>query len=151
MTYLKGTDVSVWQNEIDWNRVSQSEYKDFAYIKASERFFVDKFFIANWKNAKGLVPRGAYMYFHPGRDVQEQIDYFCDLIVGDVGELRPSLDVEDSDNLLPSVLAEKTLFALQRIEDRLKVKPVIYTGANFWNTNIKVPLNWVKNYELWIA
>lgn len=148
---LKGVDVSHWQNEIDWLKVSQSEYNAFAYIKASERFVVDKFFISNWKNAKGLVPRGAYMYFHPEAQVQEQIDYFCDLIQGDVGEVLPALDVEDSGNLLPSILAEKVLFALQRIEDRLKVKPILYTGANFWNTNVKIKHEWCKNYLLWIA
>lgn len=149
--YLKGIDVSIWQNEVDWHKVAKSEYKDFAYIKATERFTVDKFFISNWKNAKGLVPRGAYLYFHPEAQVKEQIDYFCNLLAGDYGELRPSLDVEDNGNLLPSVLAEKIQFALQHIEEVLKVRPIIYTGANFWNMNVKIPLDWTKKYLLWIA
>lgn len=151
MSHLQGIDVSIWQNEVDWTKVAASSHRDFAYIKVSERNFKDKWFDANWRNAKDLVPRGGYLFFRPDNTVKDQIDFFCDLLQYDVGELRPSLDVEDTGNLQPGALAEKVLFALKHIEERLKVRPIIYTSARFWNENIQVSLPWTKGYALWIA
>lgn len=147
----QGIDVSVWQNDVDWPKVATSDHKDFAYIKASERLFTDKFFLQNWKNAKGLIPRGAYTFFRPSSQVKEQIDYFCNLLKDDVGELRPSLDVEDNGGLSAGDLAEKVKFALEHIEETLKVRPIIYTSGNWWDTNIRIFPTWAKKYSFWIA
>ena len=68
---IPGIDVSKWQGEIDWRKVTDAEVR-FAYIKATEGTgYTDPCFTANWQSAQsaGLL-RGAYHYFHPRLDAR---------------------------------------------------------------------------------
>lgn len=66
---IKGIDVSVWQGNIDWNRVKASGIK-FAIIKAGgsdDGFYTDSKFEQNYKGAKAAgIPVGAYYFVGKG-------------------------------------------------------------------------------------
>ena len=156
--YLHGIDVSKWQKTIGWPRVKVGPYGNFAYIKACEAMYTDIQFDINWKAAKDVgVPRGAYFFFRPTVDITKQVEYFYNLIREDIGELRPSIDLEDAAGLTPTVFLEKFIIALNLLESNLGVAPVVYTSKSFWNAHLMAgkiktkDYSFLKKYPLWVA
>lgn len=66
---IKGIDVSVWQGNIDWNKVKASGIK-FAILKSGgsdDGFYTDSKFEQNYKGAKAAgIPVGAYYFVGKG-------------------------------------------------------------------------------------
>lgn len=96
----EGIDVSHHQEHVDWNLVAATpalywRKKLYAFMKASEGIsFVDEAFIDNWREASGLLKRGAYHFLHSGEDAGAQVTQFLSQLNGDVGELPFMVDVE---------------------------------------------------------
>ena len=77
MNTVPGLDVSYWQAEIDWQAVRATGVR-FVFIKATEGVgYTDSTFAGNWEGAgaNGLL-RGAYCFFHPNQDAEQQADRF---------------------------------------------------------------------------
>src|SRR5262245_10163417 len=81
---VQGIDVSYWQGNIDWQKVSDAGIH-FAYIKATEGGDrVDPRFLHNWNAAKEAgVPRGAYHFMYWCRRAKEQAAWFVSKVPGD--------------------------------------------------------------------
>ncbi len=151
-----GIDVSHYQADIDWKRVSSFQsgpfQVNFAFIKATEGGSrKDPRFQKNWKDAKANgVPRGAYHYFKPSRDAASQAAFFCKTVVVSKGDLPPVLDVEEIPRGMSSrKLLESVLVWLRIVEKHFGVKPIIYTGADFYQQHFDGTA--VDQYPLWIA
>src|SRR5689334_1580650 len=89
---VQGIDVSHYQGVIDWNQVAEAGTA-FVFIKATEgTSYVDPQFQDNWSGAKaaGLL-RGAYHFFQPGEDPQQQAEYFLSVVQTVPGDLPPVL------------------------------------------------------------
>lgn len=130
---IQGIDVSRWQREIDFTRVSKAGIT-FCFCKATEGLtHVDPRFAANWAAmaAAGLV-RGAYHFGRPGADATGQADFVFETVRPAAGDLPLVLDLEQDDGLTPTDVRAWTEAFVTRIRDRMGRPPIIYTGFFFW-------------------
>jgi MYXO-CTERM domain-containing protein len=150
-TTTYGIDVSRFQGDINWDMVAASDVK-FAFIQISRSLTdIDAKFPYNWKRAKEVgILRGAYQRFHPGEDVIAQADLFlAKLGPFQAGDLPPVLDVEDQDAQTATQIAAKVRQWVEYVEQKLGVRPIIYTNFYFWRD--KVGGADFSDYPLWIA
>ena len=155
ITYtIHGIDVSRYQGAIDWDEVKAMEINNvaigFSFIKATEGVNdEDKRFNRNWKKAKKAgITRGAYHFFNPYRSGKEQALNFMKTVVLIKGDLPPVLDVEQIGSVTKQQLQQRMEDWMQLIETHYKVKPIIYTGADFYTNYLAGRFN---AYPLWVA
>jgi lysozyme len=163
---IEGIDVSRYERVIDWAAVKAAGYA-FMYTRATVGdYYTDPTFKSTytedgvsfgyyWAGAKSAgLPRGAYHVIAPWRP-KEQINKFIDLLLGDVGECPPCLDLEIFNYLESWWLANKALtteclrHAVVEIKARLGVTPMIYTSkyyATIINRNAEI-----ESCPLWVA
>lgn len=154
MTVL-GIDVSRWQDnnstaqQMDFKK-SVAQGAKFVFIKSSQALWVDEDILYNWKASKsaGLL-RGAYHFLDWIADPRKQAQYAWSIIQSDPGELPPVIDFEYWNPPPPNAydILWNYVVEMERLSGK---KPIIYTGAFFWDkygTDAKV---WT-NYPLWIA
>lgn len=151
---LTGIDVSRYQDHIFWEEVAAMNNQDrrlsFVFVKATEcNNSTDRNFERNWEEAgKVKLVRGAYHVFHPSVDVPSQAERYLSTITLKAGDFVPVLDVELTENVPPPAIRDSVCKWLTMVEARLKVRPIIYSGASFYNANL---LGYFDDYPLWIA
>lgn len=151
---IHGIDVSHHQSTIDWKAVAAMEDKrvkiGFSFIKATEGLSdMDARFRLNWFNAKqaGLY-RGAYHFFHARKSGKAQADHFIETVILSKGDLPPVLDIEQTNGAGPEEIRQRAKDWLVRIEEYYKVKPIIYTNVEFYNSFLSPQFD---DYPLWVA
>jgi len=127
MVRTQGID-NKWQGDIDWGQIPV--YVRFIIAKASQFNWTDSKFLQNWPAMKehGFV-RGAYHLIHLIEDIQEQVDYFLNLVHFSPGDLPPGLDVETSkiDEVGDPKKAHAGILEwLRTVEWRVGGKPILY-------------------------
>ena len=155
MTRVLGIDVSKWQDKdstpqmMDFHK-SYSAGARFVFIKSSQASYADPDILMNWQNAKnaGLL-RGAYHFLTWDVDPRKQAQYAWSIIQADPGELPPVCDFEWW-NTPPSNAYDKLWNYVVEMERLSGKKPIIYTGAYFWQAYGTQADVW-ENYPLWIA
>ena len=142
-------DVSHWQGEIDWQAASANGVIH-AYIKATEGDnFTDSAFNRNWDEAGAYgIQRGAYHYYRNHVAPADQAAHFMRVLDGRVGELPPAMDVEDTETD-PEASALHAWLLL--VQDAANVRPVVYTGAWYWDNYFPSYVEWANDYKLWVA
>ncbi len=151
---IHGIDVSKYQDDIDWADVKQMQSEkikiSFSFIKATEGSDdVDKRFKRNWRAAKEAgIPRGAYHFFNPYKDGQAQAQNFIDNVRLQKGDMPPVLDIEQAGTISKEVLQQRVSNWLILVERRYKIKPIIYTGADFYQKYLAGKFD---DYPLWVA
>jgi lysozyme len=153
MSFAHGIDVSQNQPKVDWPTVKTAGI-DFVLVRASVAGTLDTLFAQHWAGAKsaGLL-RGAYHFLTQRTDVQTQIQTYLRAAAGDPGELPVILDIEASitDAATYAAMAQNWLHA---VEGQLQRRPIIYTGAWWWDPNMllggRYP-DWASTYRLWVA
>ena len=153
---ISGIDVSHWQGQIDWQAVAKSGAK-FMFCKATEGiFYNDRSFANNVKNAKAVGLRvGAYHFYEPSAPGDQQAKVFLDAVRGIELDMPPVVDVEkwDAKFLIPGgrqKYVASILGWLVSVQSALKVVPMVYTRASYWDNAIGVA-GWEKRYPLWVA
>ena len=146
---VEGFDVSRYQATIDWERVSEAR-QDFVFIKATEgRTLRDPQFLTNWFGAeRSGVRRGAYHFFRPGVDPGEQARLYFSTVELQPGDFPPVLDIEKTGGLSSRELVKRAKQWLTLVELRYGVKPILYTGQNFYNRHLAGQFD---DYPLWLA
>ena len=155
MAYTLGIDVSKWQDDnstaqqMDFTK-SVAMGAKFVFIKSSQRLWTDEDILYNWKTAKaaGLL-RGAYHFLDWGVSPKDQAQYDWSVIQNDPGELPPVIDFEYW-NPPPANAYDMLWNYVVEMERLSGKKPIIYTGAFFWESYGTQADVW-KNYPLWIA
>jgi lysozyme len=144
-----GVDVSHWQGDMDWQQCYAAGAR-FAYIKSTEgTTHVDDRFHINWEGVQDVAMYASpYHYYLCALDPSRQAHHFADNYPTNAS-LRPVLDIEDPDNI-PLDISNRILTWLITVEERLGVRPIIYTSPGWWNSNVgAVP--WASKYDLWVA
>ena len=167
-----GIDASRHQADIDWDNLAlycdangnvrnvDNENKKymqpvfFVYLKATEG---DSLKDRTYKNRKKeaqdhRIVSGAYHYFRLGIDVNAQVKNFLETVSWCEGDLPPALDVEDEDDIRKygvDKLQEMVLYWLEAIEEKMGVRPIIYTRDFILNEYLDSPK--FKEYKFWIA
>ncbi len=147
---LKGIDVSRWQKEVDWMQVKEAGVT-FAFVKATQGDFrLDPFFERNWEETRRHgIKRGAYHFFKPEAPVEDQIKLFTSTVTLAPGDLPPVLDVEVAQKgMSPRELRAKVKIWLEAVTKYYGVKPIIYTGQNFYRRYLQ---GHFTEYHFWIA
>lgn len=140
---VRGVDVSVYQGEIDWQKLSEEDIQ-FAFIKATEGSgYVDDKFSQNYENAQKTSLRiGAYHFFSYDSSGETQAENFINTVPKTDDMLPPVIDVEfygdKKENLPDKDKTQKELDALiSKLEEYYGKTPIIYATE--------------KSYELYIA
>lgn len=147
----QGIDVASYQRYPDWNAVKESGIS-FAFTKLSEDTnYVNPTFEYNWAQMKAVgIQRGAYHFARPeGNDAIEEADALC---------LRLSMaGFEETDMVALDLeagygdLGPWTIEFCRRVEDRMGVVPIIYTGRWFSEPHGLGDYPEIANYPLWLA
>ncbi|MBA4196978.1 MAG: glycoside hydrolase [Chitinophaga sp.] len=151
---IYGIDVSNHQQYIHWPAVKQMSIQNikigFVFIKATEGLNdADKSFKYNWKSAvENNITKGAYHYFLATKNGKAQAENFIKNVQLKKGDLPPVVDVEDLYSQPVGLMKQRLKECLQTLEAYYKVKPIIYTYANFYQTNLSKEFD---NYPLWVA
>lgn len=134
---VPGIDVSHYQGEIDWAAVAGSGVR-FAIAKATEgRNYVDPTYLTNKAGAElnGVI-FGAYHFARPDattNDAVSEADRFVDAAQLEAGNLIPVLDLERTGGLSQGELTAWILAWLDRVTERVGVRPMIYTSPHGWD------------------
>lgn len=151
---VHGIDVSRYQGRINWKEVSSLKAGglklEFVFIKATEGLKdVDPEFQRNWEEAKvaGMV-RGAYHFFIATKSGKKQAAHFISQVRLAPGDLPPVLDVEETYGVSRQTLLRHVKEWLQAVEAHYGVRPVVYTGAKFYENYFSGHL---EEYPLWVA
>ncbi len=156
LQWTEGFDISKDQT-VNWKRIDTRAIK-FAMIKATEGVnYVDPSFEENWSAAGHLLAlkRGAYHFFRPDDDVNEQIGLIRRTVLLKPTDLPIALDVENTQNrqLTPED-GPKLARILQSLVALFGRKPIIYTENDAW-TNLGSPTSTAgvsfDDFPLWIA
>lgn len=146
---VPGIDVSHYQGTVDWARVAASGVR-FGVVKATQgTTYVDPLFQANWPalKAAGLV-RGAYHFFTPGDDPEQQAHHFLSTVSLEDGDLVPALDVETSNGHTAAEVVQGVESWLAVVEKETGCVPILYTAPGFWKT---LGTSQFGRYPLWVA
>ncbi len=100
--------------------------------------------------ANGIL-RGAYQFFRPGQNATAQANFMVQKVGGMLksGDMPCMIDVEASDGQSASTIASKIKTWLSIVQKGTGKKPIIYTGAYFWEGSVKSTA--FGSYPLWIA
>ena len=151
---IHGIDVSRHQQEISWNDVKQMKVNNvavgFAFIKATEGTdLVDVEYLNNMRNSLTAgIPRGAYHFFIGSKSGKLQAANFVENVYLKKGDLPPVLDVEQANGASVFDVQQRVSDWLKLVEKRYKVKPIIYSNINFYNTFLAGRFD---DYPLWVA
>lgn len=149
--YLFGIDISHYQGQINWKKLETSEHPiEFIFIRATMGIDgVDNHFHQNWKNAKNHnYLRGAYHYYRPNENSTEQFKNYNSIVRLEQGDFIPILDIEKESSLGREQLKKGVMNWLKLAEKEYGVKPIVYTGLNFYQYILKDDID---DYPLWIA
>lgn len=154
-----GIDVSSWQNSIDWNFVHQDSIPSllkFFIIKATQgKDIVDAYFKHNWEMAKTkntLV--GAYHFYVSDEDPILQANNYIANVKLIKGDIYPIIDLEFDCGGCNSLHVSKAEYVknlktfLKTIEERFKVKPILYSFPFFYSEYLKGDFG---DYNYWMA
>lgn len=149
-----GIDVSKWQasqdglKRMDWNKAKAAGI-EFAFCRATRGAdYVDPQFFYNCSELRRLgIPHGAYHYFRP-LEPMSQIQFFVDVVEPDQGELIV-LDLENSADLPRAELTKRVVLAVEKIYALSGKYPIIYSRAEWLNSNID--MSRLPKLDYWLA
>lgn len=159
---LKGIDVSVWQNEIDWAKVKASGQVDFAIIRSSrgplsatEPAKADDMLYANLVGAaQNGIPVGVYHYCYSEtvEQVKEEARFVLSLIDGYDISYPIIFDIEDpwyiKNGYSKQTLTDMTIAFCEEIKNA-GYMPMVYSYASFFDSNLDKER--LKEYPVWVA
>ncbi len=149
---LEGIDVSHHQGTVDWDRVA-SRGISFAFIRVSDGLYtLDRQFERNWTEAKRVgIIRGVYQFFRPNQNAVAQAELLLERIGWHVesGDLPPVIDVEVSGGRSRSQVVAAVRAWVDRVEEAVGVKPIIYTSPGLWDSI--AASSEFGDYPLWVA
>lgn len=145
-----GIDVSNYQKDIDWSATAKDKNIKFVYVKATEGANHRQHrYIYNIENArKHGIKVGSYHFFRTTSSVEAQFRNFISIVKPEDQDLVPLIDVETRKGWTGEQLADSVKAFADMLEDYYGCKPMIYTGASFYNSFLCRTL---KGYKLFIA
>lgn len=144
-----GVDVSGYSGTVDWTTVLDAGHS-FAFVKATEGMDLrDPEFDTHWSGAgeAGMI-RGAYHFYVTEDDPVAQAEFFISTVELAPGDLAPVVDVETLGHDTGPGLADRLRTFLDRLEAHYGVKPILYTSAGFWDSNLSPDFG---DHPLWVA
>ena len=155
-----GIDVSMWQASINWTKVRADGIR-FAFVKATQNTaFTDPQYATNVAAARAAGVRvGAYDFADPSDGTTTHItnnaiadaNHFVDVAQPQPVDLRPVLDVEQTNGLTVKELTLWVQTWVSTVAGRVHARPIIYTSPYFWQTRLGDTAAISADADLWVA
>jgi lysozyme len=151
---IHGIDVSKYQQNIDWKRVTDMEDGgrkiSFVFMKATEGVSrIDPYLSKNWRQSrKHKIKRGVYHYFLATQDGKLQAKHFLKNTKFGIGDLRPVVDIEELYGVNYRLMQKRLKDWLETVENQTGQVPIIYTSAKFYQHFLSDKF---YKYPIWIA
>ncbi len=133
---IKGIDVSHHQGNINWRNVAIDNHAQYAYVKATEGIkHTDRLYYKNIREARAAnIPVGTYHFYRPNVSPTTQLLNFTRTMPNLRNQdLIPMVDVEVRGRTNINIFRRNLRQFLRGVEKHYGVKPIIYTGVNFYN------------------
>lgn len=149
-THIHGIDISHYQGDIFWEIVGENTHMAYVYIKASEGGDrVDDRYEHNRMLAKAYgLKVGSYHFYRPRIPQETQLKNFTAQCKRNEQDLIPMIDIETKSNMADTAFCDSLFKFLDLVEKHYKQKPLIYTGANFYDRYL---LGKIDDYKIMIA
>lgn len=149
-THVHGIDLSHYQGEVFWETVGENTKNAYVYLKATEGGDnIDPTYQLNIQlaNKYGLKV-GSYHFFRPKTNLTLQLQNFMTQCRPKDQDLIPMIDIETKSGLSTEAFCDSLHKFLGMVEEAYHQKPLIYTGANFYDRYLVGQLD---NYKIMIA
>lgn len=149
--HIHGIDLSHYQGDVSWETVGDNHKLAYVYIKATEGGDrIDNKYQRNIQLARqhGLKV-GSYHFFRPKTPIHLQVENFTRQCRPEEQDLLPMIDIETKAGLSDSAFVDSLMTFLTSIEEYYKQKPLLYTGANFYDHYLSGEL--LDGYKIMIA
>lgn len=149
-SHVHGIDLSHYQGNVFWETVGDNSKMAYVYLKATEGGTnVD----SKYKQNIDLAHRyglkvGSYHFYRARIPQKTQLENFMAQCRPGDQDLLPMIDVETKSGLETEEFCDSLFKFLHLVEKAYKQKPLIYTGANFYDHYL---LGKLDSYKLMIA
>lgn len=148
--HIHGIDISHYQGKVFWEIVGENTHTAYVYIKATEGGDkIDSEYENNLKVAHSYgLKVGSYHFYRPKTSQRVQFENFIKQCLSKDQDLVPMIDIETTAGLPDSAFCDSLYRFLRMVEKHYKQKPLLYTGANFYDRHL---LGKLDDYKLMIA
>lgn len=147
--HIHGIDLSHYQGTVFWETVGKSKMA-YVYLKATEGGTrIDDKYKQNIDLAHNYgLKVGSYHFYRPKVNQKEQLHNFMAQCRPGDQDLLPMIDVETKSGMATKEFCDSLFKFLHLVEKAYKQKPLIYTGANFYDHYL---LGKLDSYKIMIA
>lgn len=147
--HIHGIDLSHYQGTVFWETVGESKMA-YVYLKATEGGDnVDDRYKQNIDLAHRYgLKVGSYHFYRPKIEQEVQLKNFMAQCRPGDQDLIPMIDIETKSGLDTEAFQDSLFTFLRLVEKAYKQKPLIYTGANFYDRYL---LGKLGGYKVMIA
>ena len=148
--HIHGIDISHYQGQVFWEIVGENTHTAYVYVKATEGGDrIDSEYEKNLMLAHSYgLKVGSYHFYRPKAVQQVQFENFAKQCLRKEQDLVPMIDIETTSGLPDSTFCDSLFTFLRLVEKHYKQKPLIYTGANFYDRHL---LGKLDDYKIMIA
>lgn len=148
-SHIHGIDLSHYQGNVFWEAVGQTKMA-YVYRKATEGGnHIDAKYKQNIDLAHQYgIKVGSYHFYRPKVDQQTQLKNFMTQCRPEDQDLIPMIDIESTGGLSTTDFRDSLFVFLRLVEKAYKQKPLLYTGANFYDRYL---LGLLGDYKVMIA
>lgn len=142
-THVHGIDISHYQGEVFWETIGENTKMAYVYIKATEGGDrIDPRYEENLLMAHNHgLKVGSYHFYRPKTPQETQLSNFVLQCKPSEQDLIPMIDVETTAGLPTEEFCDSLFKFLELIEQTYRQRPLIYTGANFYNKHLAEKLD----------
>ena len=134
-SHIHGIDISHYQGNVFWETIGENTNMAYVYIKATEGGDrIDDKYERNIDLAHRYgLKVGSYHFYRPRIPQQVQLNNFMTQCRPSDQDLLPMIDVETKSGLGTEEFCDSLFKFLHLVEKAYRQKPLIYTGANFYD------------------
>lgn len=149
-SHIHGIDISHYQGNVFWETIGENTNMAYVYIKATEGGDrIDNKYERNIDLAHRYgLKVGSYHFYRPRIPQQVQLNNFMTQCRSSDQDLLPMIDVETKSGLGTEEFCDSLFKFLHLVEKAYRQKPLIYTGANFYDRYL---LGKLHDYKVMIA
>ena len=149
-SHIHGIDISHYQGDVFWEKVGENAKMAYVYMKATEGATnIDAKYQHNIDMAhRNGLKVGSYHFYRPLIPQEVQLQNFMAQCRPVDQDLLPMVDVEVKSGMETEAFCDSLFKFLDLMEKAYKQKPLIYTGANFYDRYL---LGKLHDYKVMIA
>ncbi|MBQ5511029.1 MAG: glycosyl hydrolase family 25 [Prevotella sp.] len=149
--HIHGIDISHYQGNVFWEAIGNNSKMYYVYLKATEGGdLIDAKYEQNIQLAHQYGLKVGSYHFYRARTPQEvQLRNFMAQCRPGEQDLVPMIDVETKGGLSNEAFRDSLSKFLILVEKKYKQKPLIYTGANFYDHYLSGGM--LDDYKIMIA